>query len=115
MQQSFEKLVDKSVDEAFRSLDVDKTPENESKIKEKLKKKVEKVLEEKENCVATVKIIAENRETVERVSDLIKFVERASNTDGTKSILVEDSAGEREWVFGGDGEIADVNVEYRKE
>lgn len=115
MQQSFEKLVDKSVDEAFRSLDVDKTPENESKIKEKLKKKVEKVLEEEENCIATVKIVADDKETVEKVSDLIKFAEQASNTSGTKSILVEDSAGRREWVFGGDGEIADVKVEYRKE
>jgi len=115
MENSFQKLVNKSVDEAFQSLDVDKTPKNESEIKKKLKKKVEKVLGEEEKCAATVKIVAEDKGAVEKVSDLIKFVERASNTSGTKSILVEDSAGEREWVFGGDGEIADVNVDYRKE
>ena len=111
MENSFKKLVDKSVDEAFRSLDVDKTPQNESEIKERLKKKVEKVLEE-ENCIATVKIVADDKKTVEKVSDLIKFVEHASNTGGSKSILVEDSAGEREWVLGEEGKIVDVNVEY---
>ncbi len=115
MENSFEKLVDKSVDEAFRSLDVDKTPQNESEIKKRLKKKVEKVLEEEENCIATVKIVAEDKETVEKVSDLIKFVEGASNTSGKKSILAQDSAGEREWVFSSEGEIAEVNVEYHQD
>jgi len=114
MKGSFEKLIDKSVDEAFQSLNVERKPQNENAVKQKLKKKVEEVLEE-ENCIATVKIEASDKKTVEKISDLIKFVERVSNTGGTKSILVEDSAGKKEWVFGGDGEIANVNVDYRKE
>ncbi len=115
MENSFEKLVDKSVDEAFQSLDVEKKAESENKIKKKLKKKIEKVLNEDENSVATVKIVADDEKTVEKVFDIIKFIERACNTDESKSILVKDSAGVKEWVFDGDGEIADVNVKYQKD
>lgn len=117
-------LVEKSVDSAFKSFDVQKNSEKKSNVKRKLKKKIESLIreqeDEEENVKATLEIEARNKETIETIFDFTKFAENLCKVGASRTLSVDNPVDEEEsdktWSFDGDGheKIIDLSINYEE-
>lgn len=118
-------LVERSVDSAFKSFDVQKNSEKKSEVKKKLKERIESLLreqdEENENVKASIEIEARDKETIETIFDFVEFAENLCKIGASRSMTVKDPVDNEErdkkWSFDGDGheKITNLSINYEEE